>query len=144
MDVKPQSSSLVLSLARRPFEATRVTYAPAGRTLAELLHAEGLDLAGSSLGHWHVSVGGVDIAPVLWSRVRPKPGLVVEVIPVMRGENAQRNLAILAVIVIAAYTGGAAAAAYGSVAGSIASSVVMVAGMALVNKDLPPPLPQVT
>ena len=146
MELRPQSSALVVSMARRPFEAARVSYAPAGRTLTELLRAEGVDLAGSSLGHWRVCVGGVDIAPSLWSRVRPKPGLVVEVIPVMIGQNAQRNLAILAVIVIAAYTGGAAAAAYGSTfagAGTLASSVVMIAGMALVNKYLPPPVPRI-
>lgn len=147
MVVKPQSSSLVLSMARRPFEATRVSYAPAGRTVAELLHAEGLDLAGSHLGHWRVSVGGMDVAPALWSRVRPKPGLVVEVVPVVRGDNAKRALAIIAVIVIAYYTGQwvsglQALGTYAPVAGAVAQGLVMAGGMALVNKHLPPPLPK--
>ncbi|MFO6420152.1 phage tail protein [Hylemonella sp. W303a] len=141
MDVTPQSSSLVLSTALRPFEAMRVSYAPAGQTLAELLDAEGLDLSRSHLGHWHVSVGGVNVPQTLWVRVRPKPGQIVEIAPAIKGGNA-RNIAMIAVAIVAIWLTSGAAAPYVGTYGAYAAVAVQYVGMALINKYLPPPIPR--
>lgn len=76
-----------------------------------------------------------------WSReLLNGEALFIQTVPA--GQNGSRIIALIAIAVLAFYTGGAAAAAYGPAAGAAAGALVSVAGAMLINALLPLPKPK--
>ncbi|MBB1603308.1 host specificity factor TipJ family phage tail protein [Variovorax sp. UMC13] len=129
---------LELAIAAHPLMGqveTRTT--PAGRTLAETLAAEGVTGSG-----WTVTVGGLAVPPAMWSRMRVKPGHLIEAHAVVR----KQALKIIAIVVLSYFTFGAGGlgagglfAAGGAIGGGfLAAAAVYVGGSMMINKLLTP------
>lgn len=93
-----------------------------------------------------VSVSGGIVPVDRWETLCPASDDVIVLCPVLHGGGGNagktilRIIAVIAIVVISIYTGGAAAAYFGSyLAGQVVAGVVMVAGMALVNSMMPVP-----
>lgn len=104
-------STLALSQRIHPFsmEARRLEL-PAGGTLAEILAAaEPNPVTRATM---HVRIGGHDIPAELWRRVRPKPGVLIEAVPLpMGGQDTFRTVLMIAIVAGALATGAWAAGA---------------------------------
>lgn len=115
-----------------------------GTTIAEMLSATGFKPL--ALPHTFVFVArdqyGAEATPIpreFWGQVRPKAGVVVyaRVVPGKK-KNPLRMVMMVAIMVLAAYTGGLAAAALGGgmiggVAGAVVSTAISPVGSMLVN-----------
>jgi len=139
-----QVTATSLVVAPRPFMPAAdvvLTEMLPGETLAAFLARHGIEG-----NRWAVAVGGIDVPAQCWRRVRVKPGQIIEARSVVR-ESALRIVSMIAIAVLAVYTGGLAAGLMGftsgtlgfAVASGIVASVVTMAGSALINKLLPPP-----
>ncbi|MBK8909043.1 MAG: hypothetical protein IPM60_14450 [Rhodospirillales bacterium] len=132
-----------------------------GGTVAEILADAGMDPVLAAHAHVWIGDGAMTREPVPvarqhWHRVRPKPGTVLTVRVVPRGggggggKNPLRAVMMIAVAVLAVYTGGLAAGLMGFTAGTtgfaVASAavgaVVTAVGSLIVNAIAPPPRPK--
>nr|WP_145544787.1 host specificity factor TipJ family phage tail protein [Variovorax boronicumulans] len=108
---------------------------PAGRTLADILRAEGVGGEG-----WIVSIGGREIPPAMWSRTTVKPGQLIEAL----GPVRKQALQLVAVVALAYFTMGMGGMAGGSflgltgASGWIAAGAVYMGGSMMINKLLSP------
>lgn len=122
-------------------------------TLGAYVLRNGIELPPGPVAVWH---NGRRVPDALWTRLIPRTGdqIVIRARATGGGGNkVLRTVAMIAVAIVAAYTGGAAASAYagatGTAAGSgaaaavgaAASAAVMVAGSLLVNALIPIPRP---
>lgn len=111
-----------------------------GQTLLQMLQ----ECAGTeNLRHdMTVSIGGREVPRKLWAHVRPKAGVMVHVtVHSLHGSSAKRILLTIAVVVAAFYTGGLAAAAWGTTAGALVTAGVMIAGQLLIDALAPLEMP---
>tara|TARA_B100001105_G_scaffold253662_1_gene247669 strand:- start:1832 stop:6400 length:4569 start_codon:yes stop_codon:yes gene_type:complete len=116
-----------------------------GETLAVFLTRHGVDL---SAGDWAVTIGGAQVPRLMWDRVRPRHGHLIE----CRRLAGKSALRIVALVALTYFTMGMAAPAAGMATG-LAGSLGMSAGFAsfalnagafmlgsmVINKLLPPP-----
>ena len=123
--------------------------APAGNTIAEILHLAKVPEA--TWGHVVIVMNGIEVARDQWERVEPRDDdiLGIHVIP-LGGDGAKGILRLVALVVIAVaapYLAGAALAGSGLTGtalavtkGVLAAGISMV-GALLVNPIIPPPKP---
>lgn len=89
---------------------------------------------------WVVSIGGADVPELMWQRVRPKPGHIIE----CRRAPGEDALKLVAVVALAYFTFGAGGMAGGSflgmtgVTGYVAAGAAYMAGSMVINKLLGP------
>lgn len=120
-----------------------------GETLAQFLARA----VPSEMGHgWEVRINGVVVPHEVMTRVRPKPGTVIEV----RSLLGKQALHVVAMIALTYFTfgfgaatagmwgAGAAAGAFGGAAGALFASAVYVGGAMLINKVLGPKPPRLS
>jgi hypothetical protein len=149
------AGSLQIIARPHPFSAERISLTlPAGPCLAEMLEAVGL-----SSPYALVYVGDRLIPAERWSRAWPRPGatITVRAVPSGGGEGGKdplRMVAMIVVVAVAAWAGGAVAgmAAFakgatvggmtGATWGAMAAAGVGMAGSLLVNALIPPPTPK--
>ncbi len=131
-----------LVLAPRPFareEEISLHGMPEGLSVAQML-AE-LEVQGAldpALRPWvRVTIGGQPLARELWAECLPQADqtIVVEVAPM--GSNAVRTILQIAVLALAAFTGGVVAGSFGALAGAFATAAISVGGMLAVNAIAP-------
>ncbi|GAA5784708.1 host specificity factor TipJ family phage tail protein [Chitiniphilus shinanonensis] len=109
-----------------------------GETLPDYARRMGIVLAGPLA----VTVNGAPVAD--WRALVIRQGDLIVVQRAVQGgggSNPLRIIAMIAVAVVAAYTGGLAASAFGSFIGQATTAAVMIGGSMLVNALLPPPNP---
>ena len=102
-------------------------------------------LGDRAYGALEVRVGGYVVPRDLWANVTPKPGQCVHITAIPQGGNGGkwlRTILLIVVAVLSIYTGGLAAAAYGSLAGAAVGAAVGIVGSLLVNALIPPPTPK--
>ena len=98
-----------------------------------------------------VRLQGHDLAPHLWRHVRPKPGMLIEAVPLPQGQDTLRTVLIIAVVAAAMATGAwifgpagfgltGAGFTFGS---SILGGALTLGGMLLINALIPPAKPQI-
>ena len=145
-----------VSAIAHPFEARRIDYAvPEGLTIAEIIEAVQPDPVLREHGLVFLDDQPVDRA--YWTRVRPKPEIIVSIRLLPSGGGAARIIAMVAVVVLAAVvTWGVGAMLAGAVAAGtistttataiagLAGAAVSIGGTLLVNMLLPPPVPQLS
>lgn len=135
----------------RPLDGPRIdAEMPAGLTVSEMLLTLGVP-PGPLL---RVSVGGVEVSPAVWDRVRPKPGRVVRVSAVVPtgggGKDTTRlilAIAVVAAAVAAPFAAGALGLSVlgtGTLGGGLLAAGVGLGGMLLVNSLIPPPRPRLS
>lgn len=117
---------------------------PAGLSVAELVAAAGVPLADDLV----VYVGDTLVPRADWPATRPPAGAAVVVCQVPQGggdgTKVLRTVALIAVMAVAWYAGGAVAAAYSSTfAGGLAAAGVGILGSLAVNALIPPATPSV-
>ncbi|MBD4208185.1 hypothetical protein GUH47_19785, partial [Xanthomonas citri pv. citri] len=86
-----------------------------------------------------VAVNGEYVLQKTWTR-RIKSGDTVAVIHQPEGgggSNPLRIVAMIAILVLSVYTGGAVAGVYGATAGALASAAISIAGSMLLNMLFP-------
>ena len=114
-----------------------------GETLAGFLTRHGVDLA---TGDWVVTIGGAQVPRLMWERVKPHHGHLIECRRVA-GKSALRFVAIVALAYFTMGTGLAAAGGLGASLGfgvgtfatfAINAGAFMLGSM-VINKLLPPP-----
>ncbi len=108
-----------------------------GETLASFLARHGVEPG----RQWVVTIGGVWVHEVHWSRVKPRPGHLVE----CRRVPERQVLQLAAIVALSYFTFGAgsvfginAAAALGSTGLALAQGALYMAGSAVINKLLGP------
>lgn len=128
---------------QRVLDAQQVGLMP-GETLSSLLLRHGVVVE----RQWIVSIGGVEVPEVYWTRVRPKHGHLIEARRVPQGGDTLRTVAIIALMVYApqiafqAFGGSMSAAAFAATTfGKFATIGIMMAGSMVINKLLAPKLP---
>jgi hypothetical protein len=156
--LSPVASALVYQ--PHPFSAaTQVAVAHEGATLAEMIASLGLDEAYAN--HIHVWIDDREVDRAHWPVVRPREGRMVFVRVVPHGggggggKNILRVIGMIAIAVLAVYTGGMAAMAYTGTAtvgaatatlggamvmAGVATAVSLLGNMAL-NAIIPPTTP---
>jgi len=97
--------------------------------------------------NWTVGHNGGVVLKHLWDKTALEAGdtLVVTLMPEGgggAGKLIMRIVAMIGIAVLSYFTGGAAAAAYGPLAGAAAGAAVSVVGGILVNTLIPPPKPK--
>lgn len=139
----------MLMIRPHPFTAdVGVLPVQTGRTLQAMLDeaAQGAELAPTL----RVEIGGYEVPPALWARVRPKEGTVIHVtvMPAGGGSGSKilRTVLLIAVAVVAMWvTGGGAAVWLGSAFGAgttgamLLGAAVSFLGMMAINALIPPP-----
>jgi len=111
-------------------------------TLGEYLERHGAKPPHSAVA---VTVNGIPIPAANWENLLPRVGDQIVLRTALHGGSGGgskilRSVALIAIAVLAVYTGGAAAAAFNStLAGSLASAAVSIGGSILINALLPPP-----
>lgn len=125
---------------QRVYDAVAAELVP-GETLAVFLDRHGVQAG----GQWVVSLGGIEVHELMWDRVRPKPGHLIEARRV-----AHRDvLALVATVALGYFTfglggmaGAGASGLWGTgltgAAGWIAAGVTYLAGAMVINKLLGP------
>jgi hypothetical protein len=100
-----------------------------------------------------VILGGVEVPRELWSKVRPRIGMPVEVILYPQGGNGGKVLRIVAIVALMYLTAGASAGLFATAGGMFAagstSAAVLAAGISIVgsmaiNALIPPPSPKMS
>jgi hypothetical protein len=132
-----------------PLRAQRLDgLVPAGQTLAQIADQvrqasglpQGYPMAGVFL------LDGRPVPPARWGEVRPVQGQRLEVRALPAGDQDKRNIALIAVAIAAAYTGGAAGGAVAGggawgagayAAAGFAAAAVNYAGSSWVNRTFP-------
>ena len=109
-------------------------------TLAMFLERHGV-LAGQQ---WRVSLGGVDVPELMWGRVKPKPGHLIEARRVP-GEDVLKVVAIVALAYVTFGAGGMGATVgeasflgMTGAAGYVAAGIAYIGGSMIINKLLGP------
>lgn len=126
-------ADMPMMLRAHPFSADAgVVYAQAGQTIGQMLREAA---GGDDLAPLHVRVGGYEVPPELWDRLRPKPGAVIEVTGLPEGSMNQNwaSVLMIAVAIFAPMVGGALASATGVGTATMWTAGVMVAGSLAVN-----------
>jgi hypothetical protein len=117
-----------------------------GMTIAEALGEHASHSA-------QVILGGVEVPRELWSKVRPRIGMPVEVILYPQGGNGGKVLRIVAIVALMYLTAGASAGLFATAGGMFAagstSAAVLAAGISIVgsmaiNALIPPPSPKMS
>lgn len=118
---------------------------PAGLSIAEML-AVAIPDAGARR-YVNVYIAGAPVPAEWHERVRPKPGSRVEFRAWVQGGDTFRTLLSIAVLVVAAWAGPAAALAFGmtgtaaTLAAGLITAGASIVGSLLVNAIAPPPAP---
>lgn len=137
----------------RPFpfcQRPEMCMVKSGRTIARMLEeiADGAPLAQTL----RVEIGGYEVPPAIWGKVRPKAGtqIAITVMPAGGGDSSKWIRAVLMIVVaiVAWYAApvlmgamGASAATIAAYGGMVASGLTMLGTMA-VNALVPPPKPK--
>lgn len=147
----PGNGTGIVRVSARPhaFKIDRVDLeVPTGATLAEIVADA---IASEAARPWAtVSIGGHVVPRENWHRVRPKPGVLIEVragLGFGEGKSPLRTVLTIAVIAAAAYVSGGALAgllgpgtfAAGSFSAGVAAAGVAVVGGMIVSGSLPEP-----
>lgn len=116
-----------------------------GETLAVFLERHGVVVG----RQWVVSLGGMEVQEIHWERIRPKPGHLIEARRVPEGGGGGdllRLVATMALMVAAAPVAGYLAGAMNITSAfgiGLIQAGVMLAGSMVINKMLPPKLPEI-
>jgi len=131
-----------LIAAPHPFKVDTIDrVVPEGLTLAEMLYIAQCDPILAA--HAHIWIGDQYIPRHVWHRVRPKPHAIITLRVVPHGggggggKNPLRTILTIAVIAASFYFGGVVAAAYGKVAGALASAAISAVGSLVTNAIAP-------
>ncbi|MGJ4748420.1 TipJ family phage tail tip protein, partial [Leptospira sp. SA-E8] len=140
------SYSLVLApQPMQPAQLPRLVAVRPDETLASFLERE----AGITARHhdaWAVSIGGLDVPPAMWGRMRVKPGQTIEVHALVHGDDARTVVAVIAIAVLTYYTMGTGTTIGGSLfatnatAATVANAAIYVGGQMLIQRYLMPGL----
>ena len=109
-----------------------------GETLVTFLGRHGVDL---SAGDWAISIGGAQVPRLMWHRVRPRHGHLIE----CRRVAGKTALKLVALVALTYFTLGAGAAVWTSQLGLTgfaayaAGAAAFMVGAMVINKLLPPP-----
>lgn len=136
MEMTMERSLIGLAIAAHPLRPEiEHRFTTAGRSLAKTLADEGVN------GYaWVISVGGIDVPPEYWSRIRVKPGHLIECRALVRKQVLQLG----AIVALTYFTMGAGGIAGGSfmgltgAAGAMAAGAAFVGGTLVMNKLLAP------
>jgi predicted phage tail protein len=112
-----------------------------GHRISHILQRKKLIVNGKRVAPYVVLLNGKPVLQKRWNqRIRDKDVLTVSHLPRGGGKsNPLQIVAMVALIVVSVYTGGAATAAYGALFGAVASSAVMLGGSLLLNMLFKPP-----
>lgn len=118
------------------------TFRSGEKTISELLVE--LDIPNTRYQYLVVHVGGIPVAPELWTRIKPKSThVVVNVVP-QGGDskNIFRLIAVIAIGIVAPYLAAAlpGIGAIGTASNAIAAAVIGVVGTLAINAIFPPPV----
>jgi hypothetical protein len=136
----PESAALVVTphpltvQGQQVLDAATVAMLP-GETLGSVLERHGV----VPDRQWVVFLGGVEVPELIWHRVRPKHGHLIEARRVVQGGAAKAIARVVATIALVVYAPVIAKAI--GLPGAIGTAVVTFAGTMLINKLLPPKLP---
>jgi predicted phage tail protein len=141
---------LYVSHRPHPFDlrAVRVEL-PYGLTIAEILEVACADPALRRT--MSVRIAGHDIPAAVWHRVRPKPGVLIEAVPLPLGGDTLRTILIIAVVAAAMAAGawiagpallGATGATFTFASAGIGGALTL-GGMLALNALIPPAKPQI-
>lgn len=110
-----------------------------GQTIADVM---GPDMP----ANLRVHIGGHEVPRVLWTHVKPRAGVPVNITVDFAGSDNKwvRTIALVIVAVLSFYTGGAVGAAYGAGWGAAAAGAVSIVGTMAVNALIPPAQPSLT
>ncbi|MGD9509159.1 MAG: hypothetical protein AB7I59_05435 [Geminicoccaceae bacterium] len=104
----PRHSGIVLTHRPHPFDLRReVVELPEGRTILEYLEAAQPNPALRAC--MSVRIGGHVVPKENWHRVRPKPGMFLEAVPLPQGGETMRTVLMIAIVAAAMATGAWAA-----------------------------------
>lgn len=137
----------ILTLCKNPYRPLadrQVDHVRPGRRLSSLLrehrYLKGRGKSASRPFPYVVAVNGEFVLQKAWDRkIKADDKIVVIHQPLGGGggSNPLRIVAMVALVVLAAYTGGAVAGAYGAVAGAAASAAITITGTLLLNMLFP-------
>jgi len=108
-----------------------------GRTLQTII--DDLAVPMNLVESLRVSINGSYVPPSTFKFITPKAGTDIKILLVPQGGDFLQIAGLIALAVAAAYTGGAAAGAYGAFAGAAVSVGITVAGTLALNAIFPPP-----
>lgn len=88
-------------------------------------------------GIWIVTLGGQEVPPAMWRKVKPKPGAIIECRAVVQ-RDALRLIAVVVLAIYAPQIAGAMGFTAGTAAYSLATAAIVTAGSLVINKVLGP------
>src|SRR5690606_1105875 len=154
MEVIERADTTVVSLPN-PITADQKEVSVAaflsGETLGKYIERVGLRVAKGPVLVWH---NGSPVPEALWTRLIPRNGDRIVIRARMQGggggSKILRTVAMVALVVVAAWAGAAYGAALGAAIGAstavgtaLVGAAVMLGGSLLINALLPPPAPTV-
>jgi hypothetical protein len=136
----------------RPLQTTCLSLTvPYGQTIAEI--EAGIPFESHLRPILQAQVNGVLIPRKAWSQVRPKPGVLVNIVPVPEGGGSEWLRLGLTLAVVALAVGatggvgglllaGGASPLLAGVGASVVGATISIAGMMAINALIPPAVPQ--
>lgn len=150
----PGPPGVILSHRPHPFKLERVTIElPAGLTVLQMVEIAQPDPALRAC--MAVRIAGRTWPRETWPGLRPKPGVLIDMVPLPQGGGDTLRLVLtIAVVALAVaatggiaglpiFAAGGALAGWGAVAGAVGGSLISVVGMLAINALVPPAQPQI-